>query len=174
MTSYLFSIDTFSRSRTVFEIFDFKVLRVWPWTLTFRGHPRSRIFLLFEIPYMTSYLTSIDTFSLSRIVVEIYSDDLEDFGGWPWPWTFRCQFVSRIFRKRYEREMSEVKKIFSPIGSSYMTSYLHLLTLSLYLVPFPRYSISIFLGFDLDLWPLEVTWGEKYSHHSKAYAWLPS
>ena len=73
------------RSRTVFEIFDFKVSRVWPWTLTFRGHPRSRIFLLFEIPYMTSYLTSIDTFSLSRIVVEIYSDDLEDFGGWPWP-----------------------------------------------------------------------------------------
>ena len=32
---------------------------------------------------MTSYLTSIDTFSLSRIVVEIYSDDLEDFEGWP-------------------------------------------------------------------------------------------
>ena len=33
---------------------------------------RSRIFLLFEIPYMTSYLTSIDTFSLYRTVVEIF------------------------------------------------------------------------------------------------------
>ena len=42
MTSYLISIDTFSLSRTVFEIFDFKVFRVWPWSLTFRGHQGSK------------------------------------------------------------------------------------------------------------------------------------
>ena len=48
MPSYLTSIGTFSQSRTVFEIFDFKVFRVWPWPLTFRGHPRSKIFPLFE------------------------------------------------------------------------------------------------------------------------------
>ena len=48
-----------------------------------------------------------------------------------------------------------------------------LLTISLYLVPFLRYSTSYFLGIDLDLWPLEVTWGQKYSHHSKVYTWLP-
>ena len=83
----------FSLYRTVFEIFDYKVFRVWPWPLTVRGHLRSKIFLPFESPYITSYLTSIDTF---------------------------------------------------------------------YLVPFLRYLTSKFLVFDLDLWPLEVTWGQKY------------
>ena len=38
-----------------------------------------------------------------------------------------------------------------------------LLTLSLYLVPFSRYSILKFFGFDLDLWPLEVTWVKNIS-----------
>ena len=34
-------------------------------TLTFEGHQRSKIFPPFECPYMTSYLTSIDTLSIS-------------------------------------------------------------------------------------------------------------
>ena len=70
MTSYLTSIDTFSLFRIVFEIFDFKVFTVWPWPLTFRSHLRSKIFSPFESSYMTSYLTSLDTFSLSRTVFE--------------------------------------------------------------------------------------------------------
>ena len=107
MTSYLTSIDTFSQSRTVFEIFDFKVFRVWPWPLTFRSHPRSKIFPPFESPYMTSYLTSIDTFSLSRTVFEIF--DFKVFRVWPWPLTFRGHLRSNIF----------------PLFESpYMTSYL--------------------------------------------------
>ena len=64
MTSYLTSIDTFSVSRTVPEIFDFKFFRVRPWLSTLKGHVTSKIFTLFESPYMTSYLTSIDTFYL--------------------------------------------------------------------------------------------------------------
>ena len=104
VTSYVSSVDTFSLYRTVFEILDFKVFRVWPWPLTFRGHLRSKIFLPFESPYLTSYLTSIDTS---------------------------------------------------------------------YLVPFLRYLASKFLGFDLDLWPLEVIWGQTYLCHSKAHIWLP-
>ena len=40
MTSYLNSIDTSSLS-LVFEIFDFKLFRVWPWPRTFRDHLRS-------------------------------------------------------------------------------------------------------------------------------------
>ena len=40
--------------------------------MTFRGHLRSKICSPFESPYMTSYLTSIDTFSLSRTVFEIF------------------------------------------------------------------------------------------------------
>ena len=86
MTSYLTPLDTFSLSRTVFEIFDFKVFRVWPWPLTFRGHLRSNICSPFESPYMNSYLTPIDTFSLSRTVFEIF--DFKVFRVWPWPLNF--------------------------------------------------------------------------------------
>ena len=152
MTSYLTSIGTCSLSCTVFEIFDFKVFRVWPWLSTFRGHPRSKIFPPFESPYMTSYLTPIDTFSLSRTVFEIF--DFKVFRVWSWPLTFRGHPRS---------------KIFPPFESPYMTSYLTPMTLSLYLVPFLRYSTSKFLGFDLDLSPLGVTRGQKYFHHLKAH-----
>ena len=69
MTSYLTSIDTFSLSCTVFEIFDFNVFRVWPWPLTFKGHLRSKIYMPFESLYILFlYYTSIDTFSISRTV----------------------------------------------------------------------------------------------------------
>ena len=117
MTSYPTSIDIFSLSRTVFEIFDFKVFRVWPWPLTSRGHQRSKIFPPFESPYMTSYLTSIDTFPLSRTVFEIF--DFKVFRVWPWPLTFRGHQKS---------------KIFPPFESPYMTIYLtpmgHFLSIS--------------------------------------------
>ena len=71
MTSYA-SIDTFSLSRTVFEIFDFTLFRVWLWPSTFIGDPRSNIFILFESPYLTSYLSSMDSFSISRTVFEFF------------------------------------------------------------------------------------------------------
>ena len=107
MTSYLTSIDTFSLSRTVFEVIDFKVLKVWPRPLTFKGHMRSKIFLPFLSPYMTFYLTFIETFSLSRTFFEII--DIKFFNVWPWPLTFEGQ--SRL-------------KIFSTFESLYMTPYL--------------------------------------------------
>ena len=156
MTSYLTPIDTFSLSRTVFEIFDFEVFRVWPWPLTFRGHLRSNICSPFESPYMTSYLTSIDTFSLSCNVFEIF--DFKHFRVWPWPLTFGVTLGQKYVHHSRAH-------ICLPI--------LLLLALSLYLVPFLRYSTSKFLGFDLDLWPLGVTWGQKYFHHSKAHICLP-
>ena len=46
-------------------------------------------------------------------------------------------------------------------------------TPSLYLVPFSKYSTSKFLGFDLDLWPLKVIWGQTILYHLKAHIWLP-
>ena len=157
MTSYLTSIDNFSLSRTHFEIFDFKVFRAWPWPLTFRSHLKSKIFQLFESPYMTFYLTSIHVFFLYRTVFEIF--DFKVFRVWPWPLSFRAHPRS---------------KIFSSIESPYKTSYLTSIdTFSLYLVPFSRYSTSKFLGFDLDLWPLGVTWGQKYFIYSEAHIWLP-
>ena len=157
MPSYLTSIGTFSLSRTVFEIFDFKVFRVWPWPLTFRGHLRSKIFSPFESPYMTSYLTPIDTFSLSRTVFEIYSTSKFlgfDLDLWPLGVTWG-------------------QKYFHHSKAHICLPILLLLALSLYLVPFSRYSTSKFSGFDLDLWPLGVTWGQTYIHLSKAHIWLP-
>ena len=43
MTSYLTSMDTISLSRTVFEKFDFKISRVWPWPLTLKSHLGSSV-----------------------------------------------------------------------------------------------------------------------------------
>ena len=80
---------------TVFEIFDFKVFRVWPWPLTSKDHLGSNISILFESPYMTSYLTSMDTISLSRIVFEIF--DFKIFRVWPWPLTSSGHLGSNYF-----------------------------------------------------------------------------
>ena len=107
MTSYLTSINTISLSRTVLEIFDFKVFRVWPWPLTLKGHLGSKNFILFESPYMTSYSTSMDAISLSRTVLEIFG--FKVFRVWPWPLTPKGHLGS---------------KKFIPFESSYMTSYL--------------------------------------------------
>ena len=138
MTSYLTSMDTFSLSRTVFEIFDFKVFRVWPWPLTFGSHPRSKIFSLIESPYMIPYLTSIDTFSLSRTVFEIF--DFKVFRVWPWPLTFRSHLVS---------------KIFPLFESPYMTSCLTSIdTLSLSRTVFEIFDFKV-----LRVWPLPLTFG---------------
>ena len=133
MPSYLTSNGTFSLSLTVFEIFDSKVFRVWPWPWTFGGHLRSNIFSLFESPYMNSYLTPIDTFSLSRTVFEIF--DFKVFRVWPWPLTFRGHLRSNIF---------------SPFESPYMTSYLTPIdTFSLYRTVFEIFDIKVF-----KVWPL--------------------
>ena len=135
MTTYLTFIDTFSLSRTVFEIFDFKILTVWPWLLTFRGQLRSKIFSPFESPYMTSYLTFIDTFFQSGTVFEIF--DFEVFRVWPWPSTYEGHLRSNIF---------------SPFESSYMTSYLT--SIDTFSLSRAVFKIFDFKGFRVRPWPL--------------------
>ena len=148
MTSYLTSIDTFSLSHTVFEIFDFKDFRVWSLPLTFKGHLRSKIFLPFESPYMTSYLTSIDTFSLSHTVFEIF--DFKDFRVWSLPLTFKGHLRS---------------KIFLPFESPYMTSYLTSIdTFSL-----SRTVFEIFDFKDFRVWSLPLT----FKGHLRSKIFLP-
>ena len=133
MTSYLTSMDTISLSRTVFEIFDFKDFRVWPWSLTPKGHPGSKKVIPFERPYMSSYLTSMDTISLSRTVFEIF--DFKIFRVWPWPLTPKGHLES--------------KKII-PFGRPCMTSYLTSMdTISL--------SRTVFEIFDFRVWPWPLT-----------------
>ena len=136
MTSYLTSIDNFSLSRIVFEIFEFKHFRVWPWLLAFRGHLRSSISIPFESPYMTSYLTSIDTFSLSCTVFEKFYFKL--FRVWPWPLTFRGHLRS---------------KFFIPVESPYMTSYVTSIdTFSLSRTVFEIFNFKLFR-----VWPWPLT-----------------
>ena len=136
MTSYLISMDTISLSRTVFEIFDFKVFRVWPWPLIPKGHLESKEYKPFESPYMTFYLTSMDTISLSRTVFEIY--DFKVFRVWPWPLTSKGHLGSNIF---------------IPFESPYMTSYLTSMdTISLSRTVFEIFDFTIFR-----VWPWPLT-----------------
>ena len=133
MTSYLTSMDNISLSRTVFEIFDFKVVRVWPWPLTPEGHLRSKKNIPFETPYMTSYLTPMDNISLSRTVFEIL--DFKIFRVWPWPLTPEGLLGSQNF---------------IPFKSPYMTSYLTSMdNISLSRTVFEIFDFKIFR-----VWPL--------------------
>ena len=136
MTSYLTFMDTISLSRTVFEIFDFKVFRVWPWLLTPKGHPGSKKIMPFERPYMTSYLTSMGTISLSRTVFEIF--DFKVFRVWPWPLTSKGHLGS---------------KKFMPFERPYMTSYLTSMgTISLSRTVFEIFDFKVFR-----VWPWPLT-----------------
>ena len=133
MTSYLTSMDTISLSHTDLEIFDFKVFRVWPWPLTPKSHLGSKKIIPFERPYMTSYLTSMDTISLSRTVFEIF--DLKVSRVWPWPLTPKGHLGS--------------KKII-PFERPYMTSYLTSMdTISLSRTVFEIFDLKVFR-----VWPL--------------------
>ena len=136
MTSYLTSIDNISPSRTVFEIFDFKIFRVWPWLLTPEGHLDSKNSIQFEIPYMTSYLTSIDNISLSRTVFEIF--DFNVFRVLPWPLT----------PKGYLGSKNSI-----PFESPYMTSYLTSIdNISLSRTVFEIFDFKVFR-----VWPWPLT-----------------
>ena len=127
MTPYLTSMGTISLSRTVFEIFDFKVFRVWPWPLTPKGHLGSKKIMPFERPYITSYLTSMDTISLYRTVFEIF--DFKICRVWPWPLTLKGHLGS---------------KKFMPFERPYMTSYLTSMdTISLSLTVFEIMPVKI-------------------------------
>ena len=76
---------------------DFEIFRVWPWPLTPKGHLGSKKIIPFESPYMTSYLTSMDTISPFRIVLEIMPVKIlkaEQNGGF---WPFKGQGQESIF-----------------------------------------------------------------------------
>ena len=102
MTSYLTSMDNISLFRTVFEIFDFKVFRVWPWPLTPKSHLGSTNFIPFESKYMTSYLISVNTISLSRTVLDIMPVKVlkaEQNGGF-WPFIGQGQESNFFYHKK--------------------------------------------------------------------------
>ena len=180
-------MDSISLSRTVFEIFDFKVFRVWPWPLTPKGHLGSKKIIPFERPFITSYLTSMDTISLSSTVFEIF--DFKVFRVWPWPLTPKGHLGSNLNLVPFSRYTTSKflgfdldlwplkviwgqKKLYHSKGHIWLPIWL-LWTPTLYLVPFLRYSTSKFLGFDLDLWPLKIIRGRKELYYSEGHIWLP-
>ena len=136
MTSYLTPMDNISLSRTVFEILDFKVFRVWPWPLTPNGHLGSKKIIPFESPYMTSYLTPMDNISLTPTVFEIL--DFKVFRVWPWPLTPEDHLGS---------------KKFIPFESPYMTFYLTSMdNISLSRIVFEIFDSKVFR-----VWPWPLT-----------------
>ena len=149
-------MDTISLSRTVFEIIDFKVFRVWPWPLTPKSHlgskklyhSKSHIWLPIWLLWAPSlYLVPFSRYSTSKFLGF-------DLDLWP----------LKVIWGRI--------KLYHSKGHIWLPIWL-LWTPSLYLVPFSRYSTSKFLGFDLDLWPLKVIWGQKkYSIRKAIYDFL--
>ena len=53
-----------------YSIFDFSVFRVWP--LTSKSHPGLKKVIPFKSPCMNSYLTSMDTISISCTIFELF------------------------------------------------------------------------------------------------------
>ena len=125
-----------------------------PWPKTFRSHMRSKYFCLSKV-HTSLPVWYLLTFNLRQFLRYLASK----FIG--------CDLdLSPL-------EVTWGRKYFHHLKTHAWLPILLLLTFSLYLVPFSRCSTLKFLGFDLDLWPLEVTWGQKYFHHSKAHIWLP-
>ena len=110
----------------------------------------------FESPYIWLPIWLLWTPSLSCTVFELF--DFKIFRLWPWFLTSECYLGS--------------KKLYYSKAHIWLPIWL-LWTTSLYLVPFSIYSISKFLGFDLDLWPLKVILCQNFLYNSKAHIWLP-
>ena len=197
MTSYLTSIDTFSLSRTVFEIFDFKVFRVWPWPLEvtwgqkYFHHLKAHTWLpiqllltlsLYLIPLLR-YLTSkfsgfyLDLQRLPGVKnISTIRKPIHDFlSNCYWHflsisyrfWDIRLQSFQGLTLTFRSHLRS---KIFSPFESPYMTSYpTSIDTFSLSHTAFEIFDFKVFRVWP---WPSAVTWSQKYFHHSKAHTWL--
>ena len=145
-------MDTVSLSRTAFEIFDFKLFRGL--TLTFDLWESSGVKHFYVIRKLI-YDFLFDFYGQHLSIsyrFEIF--DFKVFKVWPWPLISKGHLGSK--HSYYSKA-----QIWLPIWL--------LWTPSLYLV----YLTAKFLGFDLDLWPLKVIWGQQMSYHSKAHIWLP-
>ena len=129
-----------------------KVFRVWPWLLTPEDHLGSKKFYYLKahiwLPIWLLWTTSLYLVPFSRYSTSKF------FRVWPWPLT--------------PKGSSGVKTIYTVWKPIYDFLFDFLWTTSLYLVPFSRYSTSKFLGFDLDLWPLRIIWGQNNSYRSKS------
>ena len=176
MTSHLTSMDAISLSRTVFEIFDFEVFRVWPWPLTPKviwgrknlHHSKGHIWLPIWLLWTPSlYLIPFWRYSTSTFLEF-------DLDLWPLEviWVIWGQSNFITFEKPYMTSYLTYMDTISLSGKCSRASGGTGLIEPTFQQKF-WYSTSKFLGFDLDLWPLEVIWGQKFLYYSKGHIWLP-
>ena len=155
MTSYLTSMDNISLSRTVFEIFDFKVLKVWPWPLTPRGQLGSKkLYRSKAHIWLSIWLLYGQHLSISYRFRDIR---LQSFQG-----------LTLTFDLLRSSGVNNFYTILKPVYDFLFDFYGQQLSISYRFRDIRRQ----FLGFDLDLWTLKVIWGQKMSDHSKAHIWL--
>ena len=164
MTSYLTSMDTISLSRTVFEIFDFKVFRVWPWPF-----PRWPLGVEGRGQTLKTLKSNISKTVRDREMLSV--DFLFDFYGHH----LSISYVSEIFDFKVFRvwpwplKIIWGQKIYIPFKSSYMTSYLTSTdNISLSRTVFEIFDFKVFR-----VWPRPSTpkghLGSKNVYHSKAH-----
>ena len=206
--TYLSSMDNFSLSRTAFEIFDFKVSRVWPATFDtwsssgvkkdyairkviyeflFDFYEQHLCFIVPFSRYSTSKFSGFDPDLWPLMVIwgqkKLYNSKAHKWLPIWLLWTTSLYLLplSRYSTSKFsgfDFDLWPLKDIWCqkkciPFESPCMISYWTSMNNISLLVPFSRYSNSIFLGFDLDLWPLKIIWGRNLSYHSKAHMWLP-
>ena len=142
-----------------YSIFNFEDFRVWPWRFTSEGHLGSKNYTIRKPIY----------------------DFLFDFYGHHFSISYRFLTVFEIFDFKFlgfDLDFWPLKVIWGRIFSYHLKAQIWLpiwllWTPSLYLLPFSRYSTSNILGFDLDLWPQKIIWGQNFSYRSKVRIWLP-
>ena len=127
------------------KVFDFKVFKIWSWPFTSRAHLRSKHFLPFESPYMTSYLNSFDTMSLLYLILCLSYLTLIflgfDLDLWPLQNTLGEKIIT-------------IKKPIHDFLSNFYWHHLYIL-----------YRFWNVLGFNSDLRPINVTWGQTIVYH---------
>ena len=70
MVDYLTSFESNLVSVFIFDIFDEKVLR--PRSRTVQGHPRSKVMVPIDSPWVNSYSTSLDHTIVSVTILKIF------------------------------------------------------------------------------------------------------
>ena len=144
---YLVPFSRYSTSKILAFDFDLRPLKVI-WGQIFVYHSKTHLWLPVWLLWTTSlYLVPLSRYSPSKFLGF-------DLDLWPPKIIWDRIFVHHL-----------KAHIWLPIWL--------LWTPALYLVSFSRYSTSKFLGFDLNLWPLKVFWGQIISYHSNAHIRLP-
>ena len=142
-------------SRIVFEIFDFKLFRVYLdlWALTCKGQLRSYFYTIRKpirnfLSYLYWHFLSI-SYHFRNIRFQTF------------------QSLTFTFELQRSTEVKFVYNIRKPTHDFLYNFHWHFLSIS---YCFRNIRLQPFQG--LDLWPLEVNWFQIFSHDSNVHIWL--